>query len=126
MRLFIADADPVLRVSLQIRLHEEPGMNVTGMAVQTNGLLAQLEASRPDVLLLDWQLPGASVEELLDQINALEPPPKIIVLSVRPEVEKLALAAGADGFICMNEPPDELLGVVRWLRDSSSSGIGGS
>jgi DNA-binding NarL/FixJ family response regulator len=126
MRLFIADADPVLRVSLQIRLHEEPGMNVTGMAVQTNGLLAQLEASRPDVLLLDWQLPGASVEELLDQIKALEPPPKIIVLSVRPEVEKLALAAGADGFISMNEPPDELLEVVRWLRDSSSSGIGGS
>ena len=126
MRLFIADADPVLRVSLQIRLHEEPGMNVTGMAVQTNGLLAQLEASRPDVLLLDWQLPGASVEELLDQIKALESPTKIIVLSVRPEGEKLALAAGADGFICMNEPPDELLEMVRWLRDSSSSGIGGS
>jgi DNA-binding NarL/FixJ family response regulator len=121
MRLFIADADPVLRVSLQIRLHEEPGMNVTGLAVHANGLLAQLEASRPDVLLLDWHLPGASIEELLDQIKALEPPPKIIVLSIRPEVEMLALAAGADGFISKAAPPDDMLTLVRSMKHTIDS-----
>jgi DNA-binding NarL/FixJ family response regulator len=126
MLIFLAESDKDLRLGLQMLLQQESGLHVIGMAVQTNGLLVQLQASQADVLLIDWHLPGASIEELMGHIGGLEPTPKIAVLSVNPEDEALALAAGADAFISKNVPPDNLVEVVRWLRDSSSSGIGGS
>ena len=58
MRLFIADADQELRLALQMLLHQEPGMPVVGIAVRAKGLVAQAAASQPDVVLLDWCLPG--------------------------------------------------------------------
>jgi DNA-binding NarL/FixJ family response regulator len=94
-------------------LHQEPGMHVVGMAIQTEGLLVQLEASRADLLLLDWRLPGASIRDLLSEIRGLESPPKIVVLSVKSEDKSKALSAGADGFISKTAPPDELIEVVR-------------
>jgi DNA-binding NarL/FixJ family response regulator len=116
MRLFIAEADAALRVGMQILLHEEPGLYVTGMAVQADGLLAQVEAAQPDVLLLDWHLPGRPMTELLADLKALELSPKIIVLSVRPEEKDEALAAGADAFVSKIGSPDELLVYLRTMN----------
>ena len=123
MRLFIADADPALRVSMQMLLHQKPGMHVIGIAVQAKGLLVQVEASQPDVLLLDSHLPGAPMTELLEEILGLDYPPKVVVLAVNPAVEAPALSAGADAFINKNGPPDELLRVLRSLKKSSVDSI---
>jgi DNA-binding NarL/FixJ family response regulator len=118
MRLFIADADRALRVSLQMLLHAEPGMHVIGMAIQAKGLLAQIEASKPDVLLLDWHFPGMPMTDLLADLQALDLSLKIVVLSVRPEEENAILAAGADAFVGKTEPPDELLVYLRTLGNT--------
>ena len=115
MRLFIADADSAVRLALQMYLQQEPGIYVTGIASESQGLPAQLEASRPDMLLLDAHLPGASIEDLLSDIRGLTSPPKIVVLSIRPEEKGAALSAGADAFIGKSAPPDELVEVVRSL-----------
>ena len=85
------------------------------LAVQTDGLLVQLEASKADLLLLDWRLPCASIEDLISDIRGLETPPKIVVLSIKPEDKALVLTCGADAFIPMNAPPDKLLEVIRSL-----------
>ena len=116
MRLFIADARSEIRIALMMYLSREPGIQVTGIAIEAPGLLAQVRATQPDVVLLDWQLPGASMQDLLADIRRLAAPPKIVVLSVNPEIEAPALAAGADAFISKNEPPDQLLETVRLLK----------
>jgi DNA-binding NarL/FixJ family response regulator len=116
MLIFLAESDQDLRIGLQMLLHQEPGMHVVGMAIQTEGLLVQLEASQADLLILDWRLPGASGRDLLSEIRGLESPPKIVVLSVKSEDKSKVLSAGADGFISKNEPPNELLRVVRSLK----------
>ena len=118
MRLFIADGNSSVRLSLQMYLQQEPGIYVTGMASEAEGLPAQVEASRPDVLLLDSHLPGATMQSLLSDIRGLESPPKIVVLSIKPEDKEPALSAGADAFSSKNAPPEELLEVVRSLRDA--------
>jgi DNA-binding NarL/FixJ family response regulator len=118
MRLFIADADRQLRVGLQILLHQQPGMQVIGMAVNANGLLDQVKACEPDVLLLDWRLPGIPVTELIAHLRTLNSPPKVIVLSIRSEKKSAAKAAGADAFFSKNRPPDELLEHLRTIRDT--------
>ena len=119
MRLFIADGNSANRLALQVYLHQEPGLYITGLASEAKGLPIQVEASRPDVLLIDWDLPGASLEELLSDICALASPPKIIVLSIKPEVKALALTAGADAFISKKGPPDVLVQKIRsvWAAD---------
>ena len=113
MRLFIADADQELRVGLQLRLNQEPGLLVVGIAVGAKGLVAQVELSEPDVVLLDWLLPGRPASELVADLRALERRPKIIVLAVRPEVESEAMAAGADVFVTKSAPPDRLVAILR-------------
>jgi DNA-binding NarL/FixJ family response regulator len=117
MRLFIADGNSANRLALQLYLHQEPGLYVIGMTAEARSLLAQVEASQPEILLLDWQLPGATMPELLTGIRKLEGAPEVIVLSVNPEVEVPALAAGAIAFINKNAPPDALLDVLRSLVD---------
>jgi DNA-binding NarL/FixJ family response regulator len=117
MLIFLAEADQDLRVGLQMLLHQEAGLHVIGMAVQSEGLLVQLEASKAEVLILDWHLAGKSVQELISDIRGLKSPPKILVLSVRPEDKELALSAGADGFISKAAPPDDLIEIIRSLKE---------
>jgi len=95
---------------------------VTGIAVETRGLVAQITASEPDVLLLDWHLPGITIKELVADIRALELVLKIIVLSVNPEDERAALAAGADAFVTKAEPPDRLMSVLNNMRQTPKDG----
>jgi DNA-binding NarL/FixJ family response regulator len=116
MRIFIADADQDLRVSLQLLLHQEPGMSVVGIAVQAESLLAQIAASQPDVVLLDWYLPGRPATDVLAELHALERRPKIVVLCVRPEVESEARAAGADAFVVKGDHAESLLRAVKTQR----------
>jgi DNA-binding NarL/FixJ family response regulator len=119
MRLFIADGNSSVRLALQMYLQQEPGLYVIGMASEAEGLSAQVEASRPDVLLLDSHLPGASMQVSLSNIRGLKSPPKIVVLSIKPELKGPALNAGADAFISKKAPPEELLDLVRSLRETT-------
>ena len=121
MLIFLAESDQNLRLGMQMLLHQEAGMHVIGMAVEAEGLLVQLEASRAELLILDWQLPGADMPALINDIGGLVSPPKIVVLAVDPEVKALALSAGADAFVGKNTSPDELLKVVRKLQETVKS-----
>jgi len=115
VRIFIAEADKELRLALQMLLHHEAGMHVTGIAVQTKGLVEQVAASEPHVVLLDWDLPGQPMPDVLADLHKLEPRPKLAVMGVRPEVEQPALAAGADAFISKSMPPNKLMAVLRTM-----------
>lgn len=119
MRIFIADADQELRMALQVLLHQEPGMAVVGLAVHTRGLFAQVAASQPDVVLLDWQLPDRPAVSVLADLHSLERRPRIIVLCVRQEVEREARAAGADAFVTKTASSDQLVAILRQIRDGS-------
>jgi len=119
MLIFIAEPNEDLRLGLQMLLQRDAGMHVIGMAVQAQGLVIQVEASQAELLILDWHLPGGNMTELFSEISGLAAPPKVIVLAVNPDVKAQALAAGADGFISKNLPPDELLEVLRSVKKNS-------
>ena len=121
MLIFLAESDQNLRLGMQMLLHQEAGMHVIGLAIQAKGLVVQVEASRAELLILDWQLPGADMPALINDIGGLVSPPKIVVLAVDPEVKALALSAGAEAFVGKNTPPDELLEVVRKLQETVKS-----
>jgi DNA-binding NarL/FixJ family response regulator len=116
MRIFIASADKMFRFALQMLLEDEPGMIVIGMTDRSEGLFTQVGAAQPEVLLLDWELTKSAPIDLLDEVGHLEHPPKIIALSINPQVKETALAAGVNDFISKNVPPDELLPILRKIR----------
>jgi len=112
-RIFIACADVRLRLALHLLVDQEPGMVVMGITDRLTGLLIQLEATQPDVLLLEWEISFTELEDLLTDIHNLKFRPEIILLSNKPEEEGKMIAAGADYFISTDAPPDNLLPILR-------------
>jgi DNA-binding NarL/FixJ family response regulator len=110
--ILIADDQPQVRRALRLLLEQEPGAEVVGEATEASDLLAQLAAGCPDLLLLDWGLPGIAVEDLLMALRAACPALAVIVLSGQPEAEENALAAGADAFVSKADPPEQVLAAI--------------
>ena len=88
-------------------------MVVVGITDRLSGLLTQLEATQPDVLLLSWEIPFQTIADLLVNIRKLGRSLKIIFLSGRPGEEEKIIEAGADYFISKDAPPDKLLPILK-------------
>ena len=122
MRIFIAERSKDLRIGLQYLLLQEPDYEVIGAANNGISLLAQVEASQPDVLLLDWFLPGAAITKLIADLQSLDFQLNIIVLSVRPEDKSVSMAAGAHYFMDKNSSPDMLMDILQYIRQDVTDG----
>ncbi len=124
MRILLADDQPKVRSALRLLLEQEPEMSVVGEAAEVEDLLAQVEATQPDLVLLDWELPGLQAADLLPTLRSLHPRLKVIALSGRLEARQAALTAGAEAFVSKGDPPERLLAAVgnckrRWQIDST-------
>ena len=113
MRVLLADDQSKVRSALRLLLEQQPGTQVLGEAVDTTGLLDWVTVTCPDVVLLDWELPGLGVDRLLPTLRELCPCLKVIALSGRPEARQAALDAGVDAFVSKGDPPERLLAAVN-------------
>lgn len=118
LRVVVADEQADVRYALRtlLQLARELEAQVVGEAVDAASLLAQLEAQQPDMLLLDWQLPGLRLAGL----RALYPSLPIIVLSVRSEARQAALTAGALAFVYKGDPVERLIEAIHTARPTPS------
>jgi DNA-binding NarL/FixJ family response regulator len=112
MRVFVADDETQVRSALRLHLEEGAGVTVVGEADNCTDLLTELEASRPDLLLLDWELPPSGGLAVLRALQAAWPELTVLVLSARPEVRGEALAEGAAGFVSKTDSPEHLLATI--------------
>jgi DNA-binding NarL/FixJ family response regulator len=124
VRIFIAGADKTFRLALLMLLESEPGMVVTGIFDRSGGLLASVTASQPEVVLLDYELAKRATVQLVNDLRHLERRPHVIVLSSKPQTRAATLAAGAEGFISKDVPPDDLLPILRSMRLADTSAPG--
>ena len=112
MRILLADKQPNVRFALRALLGQQPGMEVIGEAADVEELVVVTEATAPDVLLMDWKLPGMAMGDSLLAVRSIAPGMRIIILSARPEVSVEALSAGADAFVSKADPPERLLATI--------------
>ncbi len=112
MRILIADDQPKVRFALHVLLARQPGIDVIGEAADAEDLLFKARETRPDLVLLDWELPGMVKEALIKALHALSPRPAVIALSGHSEAGEAALAAGVNGFVSKVEPPEHLLSAI--------------
>lgn len=116
MRVLLADDQPQVRSALRLFLEQDDVWQVVAEAANSESLLAQTQTSQPDLVLLDWELPGMSTIELLAQLRHCLPHLFVIVLSSRFEARQAALEAGSDAFISKSSPPRQLLATLQMLR----------
>jgi DNA-binding NarL/FixJ family response regulator len=114
-KLILADDNPATRSALAFILGQRLGLGIAGESASAGELTDLLRAGVPDgsVLVLDWDLPGLNQDRGLAELRALNPPVKIVVLSARAEARQQALAAGADAFVSMVEPPEMMLSTIH-------------
>lgn len=118
-RILVADNDARVRLALQTLLSQELGDLTIRESADLGDLAAQVKNFKPDLVFLDWELPGRPAVALLLALHAINYHPKVIVLSRRQESEGEATAAGADAFICKADPPERLLDTLRLLVQES-------
>ena len=119
MRILLADDQPKVRFALRVLLERRSGFEVVGEAVDADDVLSKVRATGPDLVLLEWELPGPVGSDLLSALRGICPDLFIVALSGRPESRQVALAAGADAFVSKAEPPERLLATLA--RENAAS-----
>lgn len=108
-RVLLADDRAEVRLALRLLLEVEAGFSIAAEVSSAEMLLVGTERVQPDLILLDWELPGLRQTDPLSELRRVAPRTPVIAISGRPEAREEALAAGADAFICKGNPPDQLL-----------------
>ena len=115
--ILIADAQPRVRFGLRVLLEQQPGWRIAGEAVDAQTLLRQIRRGCPDLILVDWELPGMPAQELLSTLRLGCPSLRVIFMSGRDELRQAAVQAGADLFAYKADPPEKLLRLIRGLTE---------
>ena len=115
MRVLLADAHPQVRWALRTVIREEPGLTMVDEVSDSENLLDQARELKPEVIVLEWELPGQPGEELLADLATLNHGTRVIVLSSRPEARQAALGAGAEAFLSKADAPQQLLATLHRL-----------
>jgi DNA-binding NarL/FixJ family response regulator len=115
MRVLLADDQAKVRSALRLLLEQQPDIEVLGEAVDATGLLDWLNMTRPDLVLLDWELPDLT-SEVLPVLRQSRPSLRVIALSGRPEACQAALDAGVNAFVSKTDPPERLLAAMHACR----------
>ena len=116
--VLLVDDHPVVIEGLRKLLDVAGDIDVTGVANDASSAISQAKALRPDVILLDLRMPGASGIQATRRLREQEYPGAIIVLTSYGDQAYVtqALEAGADGYLLKSTPSDQL---IQSIRDAS-------
>ncbi len=113
--LFLAEAEKHVRDALMLMLQHRPELRVTGVVTSVEALLAGACRQPPDVILLDWNLPGLHPERLLTALGSCLPETAIVAMSVRPEDGLAAQDPRVHGFLSQQLPAEEFMAALMAL-----------
>jgi DNA-binding NarL/FixJ family response regulator len=115
MRVLLADNHAQIRWALRTVIKEQPDLLLVGEVARAEDLLSQVQALKPDLILVDWELLGREKDKVIADVHRLQPGAKVIILSRQPGSQQMALDAGAEAFVSKASAPDHLLAALRSL-----------
>jgi DNA-binding NarL/FixJ family response regulator len=115
LRVLVADDQALVRAGLKVVLSAEAGLEPVGEAANGEEAIAAVRTARPDVVLLDIQMPHLDGLAAARRILAGQDPPKVIMMTTFGSDENLyaALRAGVSGFVLKTSPPEQLVAAIR-------------
>ena len=115
IKVAIVDDDEGIRHSLSTLLHRAPGYKLVGEYANAETALKEIPQARPDVVLMDINLPGMKGYDCVRQLKAAEPAIQFLMLTVYEDSDSLfnSLRAGASGYLLKRTASARLLEAVR-------------
>jgi len=115
IRLLLAEDQGMMRGALATLLALEPDIEVVAEAADGDDAVAQAMATKPDVALLDIEMPGRSGLDVATELRRSLPSCRVLILTTfgRPGYLRRAMEAGAGGFLLKDGPVEALAGAVR-------------
>lgn len=115
IRILLVDDHAVLRSGLEALLELEPDMEVVGGVGSGEEAIHRVTQLRPDVVVMDLDMPGMGGLEATQQIAALGLPVRVLVLTSHEEERSLlaVLEAGGSGYVHKSKAEDDLIEAIR-------------
>lgn len=122
VRLLIVDDQPLIRRGLAMMLAAEPGIQVVGQAGDGLDAVAQALDTRPDVVVMDLQMPRASGVVATREITRQLPQTRVLVLTTYDDDELVfeAIKAGAQAYLLKDVDETEVLDTIRAVHRGES------
>lgn len=114
IQVAMVEDDRRIRESLAVLLGDAPGLSLVGAFVTAEEGLRELPRLKPDVVLLDINLPGLSGIEAVARLNRLLPAAAVLMLTVYEDADQIfrALQNGARGYLVKRTAPHKLLEAI--------------
>ena len=115
IRILIVDDQAIIRQGLRVLLTIEPDFDVVGEAENGQVAIAQVQALKPDVVLMDLRMPVKDGIAATEEISQTYQDTKVIVLTTFNEDDLVdaALKVGAMGYLLKDTPSEDLATVIR-------------
>lgn len=122
IRILIADDHPVVRDGLVAILSTQDDFEIVGEAGDGRTTVALAAERKPDVLLLDLEMPEMDGVETLHQLRQATPDVRVIVFTAFDTDERIltAVQAGAQGYLLKGAPRQELFNAIRVVHSGGS------
>lgn len=123
IRVAIFEDNKLVRDALEAILNGTGGYSCVGTFSDGNNWDEKIKKSRPEVLLMDIEMPGLNGIEVTRQLQQHYPDIKIVIQTVFNDSEKIfsALCAGASGYILKNDPPNKYLEAITEVYSGGAS-----
>ncbi|EME35768.1 DNA-binding response regulator [Kocuria sp. NBRC 114282] len=115
LSVLITDDEAVVRETISIYVNSAPDMQVVGTAADGRAAVQMAETLRPDIILMDIQMPRVDGVEAVAEVLRLLPCTHVVMITTFTSREAVvpALRAGALGYVLKSDPPERLLSAVR-------------
>lgn len=122
IRVLVADDHPIVRDGLVAVLSTQPDFEIVGEAADGRQVVEQALVLRPDVLLIDLEMPDVDGVQALEQLRQRGYPVRAVVFTAFDTDERIlsALRAGAKGYLLKGAPREELFNAVRVVHAGGS------
>jgi len=122
IRILLADDHTIMRRGLRLLLESQPGFTVVAEAADGRQAIAQAEATKPDVAVLDIAMPNLNGIEASQRINAALPGTAIVILSMHSDEGYVlrALKAGAKAYLLKDSAEGDLIEAIKAVDEGKA------